>query len=741
MQENRSFDHYFGTLKGVRGFADTATISLPGLRSVFEQPSGGERQFPFPLRSASGSADAALRAQCQGDIAHGWADQHAAWNGGLLDAWMDAKNKIGTLGYLDRADLPFYHAVADAYTICDAYHCSVIGSTGPNRTFLWSGTIDAEEAYNGPAYDGGEESGLAWTNYAQALEAAGVSWKLYQNAADNFGDNGLAYFAAFENAAAGSPLWQKGMASVPAQTGVTPDDILAAIHDDVVNQALPEVTWIVTDQWTSEHPSGPDAPVNGENFVRDLLDALAADPETFDSTVVFVTYDENGGFFDHVPPPVPAAGTPGEFVQGMPVGLGFRVPMLVLSPWTRGGWVSSEVFDHTSVLRFLERWTSALGKPALCPLISEWRRSVSGDLSSLFDFQSPVFGLPDLPQPSQRIPAADCNVENPVPEINSRPAQEPGNRPARALPYQPNAWVSELRVAGDVIQLDITMTNEGAVASRPAHFAVYANAHRDGGPWPYLVGAHDAAQGLDGSVTDLFNIGQGFGDGRYDLTVVGPNRFLRHFAGDATAAGKDLEVVSRYAVDPSTGRLSLYLDMVNRSASGVTFTIRANAFRRADLAWTHEVEAGGTASAGFDQLFYADGWYDFQVTSDADASWSRRFTGHLETGLPSVSSDPESTGRDDDPVTEPDPNGGTGPTPNPDPSDNPDPNVPGPGTEPSGGVSGLAGGPTQRARPNGDGGCTIGPGRASSVGTPALLGLGAAYLLRRRLGPGSDGQD
>nr|WP_313885880.1 alkaline phosphatase family protein [Fodinicola feengrottensis] len=167
----------------------------------------------------------------------------------------------------------------------------------------------------------------------------------------------------FAAAKAGSPLYDNGMSSVPATTGKTPDDILGAIKAAVVGGTLPQVSWVVTDQITSEHPIGP--PVNGERFVSGLLQALAADANTFNSTVVFLNYDENDGFFDHVPPPSPAAGTTGEFVNGTPVGLGFRVPMIAISPWTRGGWVDSEVFDHTSVIRFMETWSAAVGKPEL----------------------------------------------------------------------------------------------------------------------------------------------------------------------------------------------------------------------------------------------------------------------------------------------------------------------------------------------------------------------------------------
>ncbi|TCO52623.1 phosphocholine-specific phospholipase C [Actinocrispum wychmicini] len=622
MQENRSFDHYFGTLKGVRGFADRSTIVLNGGLPVFNQPNGGGRQYPFPLRGMASNAE--TLAQCQGDIAHSWSDQHAAWNKGKMDSWMSAKNKIGCLGYLDRQDLPLHYALADSYTICDAYHCAGLTATGPNRTFLFSGMIDAAGRYGSPANDGGDESGLTWQTYAEVLQNAGITWRVYQNAKDNFGDNGLAYFKNFTTAKPGSPLYDRGMASVPAKTGRTPDDILAAVRADVVAGTLPQVSWVVTDQITSEHPIGP--PVNGERFVSGLLQALAADQDTFNSTVLFLNYDENDGFFDHVPPPSPAAGTADEFVNGVPVGLGFRVPMLIMSPWTRGGWVCSEVFDHTSVIRFIETWSAAVGKPARCQVISAWRRAVCGDLTSAFDFTNPVYGLPSLPTPGAVIPGSTCALlPNPAPKNNALPPQEPGTRPARPLPYQTDTSISAWTYNSDgSIQLNVTMSNSG---TRAAHFSAYVNAFRTGGPWQYTVNS---------STTDFFNCGPGFGDGRYDVTVVGPNRFLRRFQGNATGAAKNVETRSRIAVTSSTGKLALWLDFVNGSGAPVTFTVTSNNYR-GDGPWTYTVAAGQTASDYFNAVAYFNGWYDFTVAVSTDSTWSRRFVGHIETGAPSVS--------------------------------------------------------------------------------------------------------
>ncbi|MFF5448450.1 phosphocholine-specific phospholipase C [Streptomyces sp. NPDC012888] len=625
MQENRSFDHYFGRLRGVRGFGDRAAGNLPGGWGMFHQPNWGGRHYPWKLSDTppAGGVDGDTLAQCTGDLPHSWTSQHAAWNRGRMDNWVTGVGSTRTLGYLDREDIPFHYALADHYTICDAYFCSALSATGPNRTFLWSGRIDASSK------DGGDESGLTWETYAEALERAGISWRVYQNAQDNYGDNGLAYFTKFAEAAPGTPWHDKGMASVPRTTGATHTDIAAAIRADVLAGTLPQVSWIVANEAFSEHPYAP--PGDGAHFVDLVYRALAADPEVFDSTVLFLDYDENDGFFDHVPPPVAPPGTPGEYLDGVPVGLGFRVPMLVMSPWTRGGWVSSEVFDHTSVIRFMETWSTALGKPALCPNISAWRRKVTGDLTGVFDFARPVYGVPTgLPPTTEVIGQSTCApMPNPVPQDNALPVQEPGNRPARALPYQPNGNLDRLEFgAAGRITAWFSMSNTGPQARRAAHFSIHPHQHRDTAAWQYTVDPGTTA-------TDHFHIGLGHGLGKYDISMHGPNRFLRRFTGDATKPGKALEVAARYAVEPGTGKQAVWFRMTNASASPVTFTIRSNAYR-SDGPWTYTVPAGSSREDFFNAVAYAGGWYDFTVLADADGTWSRRYTGHIETGAPSV---------------------------------------------------------------------------------------------------------
>ncbi|MFD1048921.1 phospholipase domain-containing protein, partial [Kibdelosporangium lantanae] len=239
---------------------------------------------------------------------------------------------------------------------------------------------------------------------------------------------------------------------------------------------------------------------------------------------------------------------------------------------------------------------------------------------------NPVYGLPALPTPGPVIPASTCALlPNPAPKNNALPPQESGTRPARALPYQTDASISSWKYNADgSIQLNVTMTNTG---TRAAHFAAYANAYRTGGPWQYTV---------DQSTTDFFNCGPGYGDGNYDITVTGPNRFLRRFRGNATNAGRGVEARSRIALTSSTGKLALWLDLVNGSTAPVTFTVTSNNYRT-DGPWTYTVAPGQTVSDYFNAVAYFNGWYDFTVAVSTDGSWSRRFVGHIETGAPSVS--------------------------------------------------------------------------------------------------------
>src|ERR1017187_454483 len=512
MQENRSFDHYFGTLKGARGFSDRNALRLPNGNPVFFQPQGPSYVLPFHYAQ-----------QCLDDVEHDWDAGHAGWNSGHWDRWNQI-NGPSAMTYFTRDDLPYYYALAEAYTLCDAYHCSVLGPTYPNRLYLMTGMMDPHGTGGGPRVDNSlPPGGFTWTTYPERLQAAGISWKVYQQSSDFFPLNALGWFAQYQNAPPGNPLHDKGVALV--------NNLVSAFQSHVANGTLPRVSWIIPPWSLSEHP--PFSPANGERLTKQLLDALASNPTVYNSTVFILTYDENGGFFAHVPPPVPPPGTPDEFVGGVPIGLGPRVPTILVSPWTRGGYVCSQVFDHTSVLRFLEQWTGVQE-----PNITAWRRQVCGDLTSAFDFTLADTNYPFLPPVVPVICTANVTPTPPVPQIV--PTQEPGTNLSRPRPYRINAF-SFADCATS--RLGITMTNAGTAS---AHFSIYANAYRSDGPWQYDVPAGS-------SVTDYFSVSAN--GGRYDLTCYGPHRFHQRFAGDINANCNLLNVSA--SLDPGGGSFTL----------------------------------------------------------------------------------------------------------------------------------------------------------------------------------------
>lgn len=382
MQENRSFDHYFGTLQGVRGFDDPAALTLPTGRSVFHQPDPENPDgylLPFHLDTRRTSAQAIPT------TSHSWAVQHESWNNGAMDSFVTAHLQANgsergpyTMGYYERDDIPFQFALAEAFTLCDRYHCSMLASTTPNRLYLMTGTIDPAGEAGGPMIGNAIPALLQWTTYPERLSEAGVSWHVYQQE-DDYGCNVLELFKTFHDSAPGSPLYEHGQTIGPADQ----------FEYDVAHDQLPTVSWIVPTSGQCEHPDF--LPAIGADFVASKLEAIAANKDVWAKTVFIMPYDENDGLFDHVPPPTPAPGTPDEFVDGLPIGGGFRVPCFIISPWTVGGYVAQEPFDHTSVLQFLERITGVRE-----PNITDWRRSTFGDLTSALGFSAsrPAPGLP-----------------------------------------------------------------------------------------------------------------------------------------------------------------------------------------------------------------------------------------------------------------------------------------------------------------------------------------------------------
>ena len=428
MQENRSFDHYFGTLRGVRGFDDPNAAKLPNGRSVFHQPDDKNPAgylLPFHLDTTRTSAQAIP------STSHAFKVQHEAVNGGRMDNWLPAHREadgddVGpyTMGYYERADIPFQFALAESFTICDAYFSSVLGPTWPNRLYHWSASIDPSGRHGGPITSNEVAKPYTWKTYPERLTEAGVSWHVYQQE-DDYGCNPLELFQAFQSADPSSPLHRHGL-----QIG--PED---QFEQDARNDRLPEVSWIIPTGAQCEHPDY--IPASGADFVARKLDAVAANPQVWRKTVFILNYDENDGLFDHVVPPTPPAGTRDEFVGDLPIGAGVRVPCLVVSPWTRGGLVASEPFDHTSVLRFLEKVTGVRE-----PNISDWRRQTFGDLTS-------ALGMPDgepfpaLPPTKPQLWRAEHDVATKPPAafpgVEQHPPHQggPGVHPKTQPPHAP----------------------------------------------------------------------------------------------------------------------------------------------------------------------------------------------------------------------------------------------------------------------------------------------------------------
>ncbi|MET9506474.1 phosphocholine-specific phospholipase C [Streptomyces sp. NPDC006622] len=626
MQENRSFDHYFGKLRGVRGFGDPHPVTLANGRSVWHQSDGTRDLLPFHPTADD------LGMQFLEGLPHSWPDGQAAYNGGRYDKWVPAKGTT-TMAYLTREDIPFHYALADRFTVCDAYHCSFIGSTDPNRYYLWTGHTGNDGRGGGPVM-GNDEAGYDWTTYPERLEKAGVSWKIYQDIGDgldargswgwiqdayrgNYGDNSLLYFNRYREAAPGDPLYDKARTGTDVKNG---DGYFDRLRADVKTGKLPQISWIAAPEAFSEHSNWPSN--YGAWYIAQVLDALTSDPAVWARTALFITYDENDGFFDHLVPPLPPASEErgrstvdvtldlypgaGDRVAG-PYGLGPRVPMLVVSPWSKGGYVCSETLDHTSVIRFMERRFGVRE-----PNISPWRRAVCGDLTAAFDFTRkdtrPV-ALPDTDGYEPRDRERHPDYRPTPPAEGALPRQERGLRPARPLKYAPCVDGSADPATG---RLTLTFAS-GAKAG--AAFLV-TSANRADGPWTYTTEAGK-------KISDTWDPADP--GGSHDLTVHGPNGFLRVFKGPGRTAGP--EVVARHVGD------DVELTFTNRGSATVELEV-ADGYR--DRTTTVRVRAGAVLKRTVD-LRAGRRWYDLTVTSVADPSFQRRFAGHVENGRPGVS--------------------------------------------------------------------------------------------------------
>jgi phospholipase C len=440
----------------------------------------------------------------------------------------------------------------------------------------------------------------------------------------------------------GSPIYENGMTNWS----------IADLKNQVVTDTLPQVCWVLPTQANSEHPGGPSSPTHGGNFTSQVLDALTSNPAVWSKTVFFITFDENDGFFDHLPAPaVPSYNTDGtlagkstvplageyffdpnrkslnaaDTISGTtrPWGMSARVPMYVISPWSKGGWVNSQTFDHTSVAMFLEKRFGIT-----MTTISPWHRAVSGDLTSAFDFVSPNDPtFPQLPDMSgfaasdaaqKKLPAATA------PAVPATLFQEVGVRFSRALPYELNvisSIVPNTTTLG-ATQVSLSFINTGAKA---AVFHVYDKLNLNAIPRRYTV---EPGKQLDDAWKPAAS-------GAYDLWVLGPNGFHRHFTGNAKKVAAAAQPNPDVSVAYDVANKQLVVTLSNTGVMPAVFTVTSNAYGTTAPA-TMTVVARSQTKFNW-MVSTTGGWYDLSVTVKGSPEYLRRVAGRMETGAPSVS--------------------------------------------------------------------------------------------------------
>ncbi len=787
MQENRSFDHCYGTLSGVRGYNDPRIMRLPdGDPAWFQKNKEGEAYAPFRLNIKE------TKSTWTGSLPHSWTNQVDARNGGLCDQWLIAKPSGRaefakaplTLGYYNREDVPFYYALADAFTVCDQNFSSSLTGTTPNRLYLWSGTIRSKplpEAYanvrnENVSYD----SEASWKTFPERLEDENISWKIYQNELSiptgltdeedawlsNFTDNPIEWFSQYnvrfsathrrymkkvlqtfpgliskleekikngagsekELAALKRELTAKKKLLVAAHKvekeytagayeklsqreknlhekafcdnradpdyrsietyrykdgdtertmSVPKGDLLFQFRQDVNNGKLPAVSWVIGPENFSDHPG---APWYGAWYVSEVIDILTKNPEVWKKTIFILCYDENDGYFDHVPPFVPpdpykprsGKMSPGidamvEYVtkeqdgkrskpedcRHSPIGLGYRVPLVIASPWSRGGQVCSQVFDHTSILMLMEKWLShKTGREIRETNISDWRLTVCGDLTSVF---RPYNGDPiAAPEPVKLLPfvesihtakfktnpagyqlytRSDIEAFQNNNFVNRHFQQEQGTRPACALPYELNVDANGVNGNKDLL-IEFSAANV-VFGKRAAGAAFIVYEHEPAGKQGrnpvktcrnYTVSAGD-------SISDTWPIPGIDGKGYY-LSVYGVNGFYRVFAGNEN--DPLLQVTCRAARKNRRGYLNgdieLQFDNIDKvNACEILITDDTYAKTSQSL----KIAPGRMKKIIISSSGYS-GWYDVKITISGKENFLRRFAGHVETGKMSI---------------------------------------------------------------------------------------------------------
>jgi phospholipase C len=788
MQENRSFDHCYGSLNGVRGFKDPRVITLPDGDPVwFQKNAEGEAYAPFRLNIKE------TKSTWTGSLPHSWTNQVDARNNGKFDKWLIAKPSGHkefaraplTMGYYNREDIPFYYALTDAFTVCDQNFCSSLTGTTPNRLYLWTGTIRHEP--NADAYANvrnenvGYESEVDWTTFPERLENENISWKIYQNEISlatgfnseedrwlaNFTDNPIEWFRQYNVrfsdahrrymteiqdmlpsqiseleakltkpgqddktiAATKKELTDKKKLLQEAKLvrekytdkdfeqltdkqksihhrafttnkadaeyrNISPyhykdgdhertmnlpkGDVLHQFRKDVSSGELPAVSWLIGPENFSDHPG---APWYGAWYVSEVLDILTQQPEVWKKTIFILCYDENDGYFDHVPPFVP----PDPYTKGTgivsknidakveyvkleqdmkrkerkecrdsPIGLGYRVPLVIASPWSRGGQVCSQVFDHTSILRFLEKFLShKTGKKIVESNITGWRRAVCGDLTSIFkEYKNEKVPLPPavikntfyesvhkaqfLKDPAGYRLLTRTEIDNAKNNLKQSPilVQERGSRPACPLPYE---LYADGNFRSDQKDFQITMaaanTFFGAAAAgspfviyaAAAHKTIDQKSYEKMRTWNYAVEAGDR-------LSDSWQL-QDFESLAYHLRLHGPNGFYRRFEGDAS--DPMIEVKCAYTTDAGKKKATggLLIKISNLGPEQYTIVLVDHTYNNINK--TISIGRSGTSTAIQTVIVptaKSFGWYDVILQERSKPRFIKQFAGHVETG-------------------------------------------------------------------------------------------------------------
>jgi phospholipase C len=741
MQENRSFDHCYGALKGVRGFNDPRAIDLPtGLPVWFQRNSKGQTFTPFRLDIKN------TKATWMGSLPHGWDDMVEARNHGKMNLWLEAKkpghreyeNLPLTMGHYNRQDIPFYYSLADAFTVCDQHFCSTLTGTSPNRCYFWSGTI-REEPHD-PKSTAHVSNGqidfkdVGWKTYPQRLEEAGISWGVYQNELSiasglsgdedywlaNFTDNDLEFNKHYqvrfhplhrqfmqteldrlsklvESGTLKNAELSKTQARVAElkkdletysqenferlsdhqkaihrkafitnkqdpnyreleslefegrKVSVPKGDVFHQFRKDVDEGNLPMVSWLVAPCAFSDHPGSA---WFGAWYVSEALDILTKNPEVWKKTIFILTYDENDGYFDHVPPFVAPKGkedgattdipTAEEFVDEKDnLGLGFRVPLVIASPWSKGGFVNSEVFDHTSSLQFLEHFIEKkTGKKVIEENIGPWRRAVCGNLTSVFreaDFSHTSQDLRlDRDQYIEQIYAAqNKKLPGDFKELNDKtlrelqaskrlkhelPKQETGTKPACPLPYNLSLDAKIQPNEKTVLFSFEFLPGLSKTKTVSAPFQIYdLKSLRTGQGQSCYNFAVTEGKKLD------YRLSQQSDD--YHFKGYAPNGFFREFKGRFTQSPL---VHFELKQLPNTGEVKFVIS--NHNGKSLQLSIEDNSYKRGKKT----LHLNSPSKSITLDLSSSSGWYDYTLKIEGYPHFEQRFAGHLENGKTSI---------------------------------------------------------------------------------------------------------